>query len=400
MPIELGTVSSSTKTSSRPIRVLHVVGCMDRGGVETWLMQILRNIDRSRFQMDFLVHTAKPGAYDEEIEALGSRVIPCLGVRRPWVYAANLQQRLAEEGPYDIVHSHVDAFSGYVLMLAERAGVPGRIAHSHSNTMRKRIVAGTARRAYLRLTDHGIRRYATLGLAVSGQAAEALFGSDWQDHPSRRVLYYGCDLDPFREHVDRTDVRSEFGIARDEVVVGHVGRFSEPKNHGFFVDVAAEVSRLEPRARFLLVGDGELRPSIEQKIHASALMERFVLAGARADVARLMLGGMDALLFPSLWEGLPMTVIESQAAELPFVGSPAVPEEAVVAPWLVRRMSLEEPLHYWAQAVVEAARLRDEVEPGRARALMEESPFTVEQSIASLARVYEEQASVPLDKAA
>ncbi len=81
MPIVLGTMPGSIRTdlSSQPIRILHVVGCMDRGGVETWLMQILRNIDRSRFQMDFLVHTAKPGAYDDEIQALGSRIIPCLG---------------------------------------------------------------------------------------------------------------------------------------------------------------------------------------------------------------------------------------------------------------------------------------------------------------------------------
>lgn len=402
MPIVLGIMPSSISTdvSSRPIRILHVVGCMDRGGVETWLMQILRNIDRSRFQMDFLVHTAKPGAYDDEIEALGSRIIPCLGVRKPWVYAANFQRRLSEEGPYDIVHSHVDAFSGYVLMLAERAGVGGRISHSHSNTMRKRVIAGTARRAYLRLTDQGIRRYATLGLAVSEQAGEALFGPDWQEHPARRVLYYGCDLAPFGENVDRAEARAEFGIGPDEIVVGHVGRFSEPKNHGFFVDIAAEVSRLEPRSRFLLVGDGDLRSSIEQKIHASGLMSRFVLAGARDDVSRLMLGAMDVLLFPSLWEGLPMTVIESQAAGLPFVGSTAVPEEAVVAPWLIRRMSLEEPIHSWAQAVVEGARLRDEVEPRRARALMSESPFTVEQSVASLEQVYEAQARMPLPRAA
>lgn len=402
MPIELGIVPGSIRTdvSSRPIRILHVVGRMDRGGVETWLMQILRNIDRSRFQMDFLVHTAKPGAYDEEIEALGSRVIPCLGARRPWVYATNLQRCLSVEGPYDIVHSHVDAFSGYVLMLAERAGVASRIAHSHSNTIRKRIVAGTTRRAYLKLTDRGIRRYATLGLAASAQAAEALFGPDWEDHPGRRLLYYGCDLAPFREHVNRAEVRSEFGIRPDNMVAGHVGRFSEPKNHGFFVDVAAEISRLEPRSRFLLIGDGELRSSIEQKIHASALMSRFVLAGTRSDVPRLMLGAMDVLLFPSLWEGLPMTVIESQAAELPFVGSTAVPEEAVVAPWLVRRMRLEEPIHYWAEAVVEGARLRDEVEPNRARALLSESPFTVQSSVSSLEVVYESQFRMRLDRAA
>lgn len=392
--------SDGHNRTSRPIRILHVLGCMDRGGVETWLMQILRHIDRSRFQMDFLVHTARPGAYDDEIQSLGSRIIPCLGARQPWTYAINLMHHLKHDGPYDIVHSHVDAFSGYVLMLARRAGVAQCIAHSHSNTMRQRKLAHTARRVYLKVTDGAIRRHATLGLAAGPQAAEALFGAGWVEHPRRRLLYYGCDLGVFRGQIDANEVRAEFGIEPGEIVVGHVGRFSEPKNHGFFIDVAAEVARLEPRSRFLLVGEGELRPFIEQKIRASGLSSRFVLTGARDDVARLMLGAMDVLLFPSLWEGLPMTLIESQAACLPFVGSLAVPEEGVVVPWLTRRLDLDEPVFHWAQAVLDAARLRGQVDPLRALELMEESPFTVAKSVSALAEVYESLADPPIANAA
>ena len=350
--------------------------------------------------MDFLVHTARPGAYDDEIEALGSRVIPCLAAKRPWLYASNFANQLAEYGPYDIVHSHVDAYSGYVLMLAQREGVSHRISHSHSNTTRKRLTAHTARRVYLTLTDRAIRRYATLGLAASAQAAEALFGSDWSENPQRRLLYYGCDLEPFRESVDPLEVRAEFGIGPGALVVGHVGRFSEPKNHGFFIDVAAEIARLEPRSRFLLVGDGPLRESIEQRIHASGLWDRFVFAGTRDDVPRLMQGAMDVILFPSLWEGLPMTLIESQSAGLPFVGSSAVPEEGVAVPWLVRRMSLEEPVYHWAQAVLDGARLRQEVDSGRALALMEESAFTVQKSVSSLVELYESLVHLSISKAA
>lgn len=392
--------SDEQNRANRPIRILHVLGCMDRGGVETWLMQILRHIDRSRFQMDFLVHTARPGAYDEEIESLGSRVIPCLGARRPWTYAANFMRQIAAYGPYDIAHSHVDAFSGYVLMLAQRAGVAQRIAHSHSNTMRQRKVAHTARRVYLKVTDEAIRRYATLGLAAGPQAAEALFGPQWSEHPQRKLLYYGCDLQVFRGDIRANDVRAEFGIEPGEIVVGHVGRFCEPKNHGFFIDVAAEVARLEPRSRFLLVGDGPLRPFIEQKIQASGLSSRFILAGTRDDVARLMLGAMDVLLFPSLWEGLPMTLIESQAASLPFVGSLAVPEEGVVVPWLTRRLDLDEPVFHWARAVLDAACLRTQVDPLRALQLMQASPFTVGKSVTALEEVYESLVDLSIAKAA
>ena len=116
------------------IRILHVVGGMDPGGVETWLMHILRNIDRDRFHMDFIVHTNKHCAYDDEICTIGSKIIPCLHPNQPWTYAANFRRIVNEHGPYDIVHSHVHHFSGYVLRLAKQLGIRTCIAHSHNDT--------------------------------------------------------------------------------------------------------------------------------------------------------------------------------------------------------------------------------------------------------------------------
>ncbi len=345
----------STNRPAGFVRILHVVGGMNRGGVETWLLQILRHINRERFRMDFLVHTADPCAYDEEIRSLGSRIIACLGPRRPWFYARNFRRVLAAQGSYDIVHSHVHAYSGYVLRLARQAGVRSRIAHSHTDTRFKRRRANLLRRGYFALASREIRRHATAGLAASAQAAEALFGAGWQLQPLRRVLYYGCDPKPFRQIVDQRVVRSELGFNPDDLVIGHAGRFCEPKNHDFWVDVASELARREPRARFLLVGDGPLRPRVEAKIARLSLSGRFHLTGARPDVARLMLGAMDAMLFPSLWEGLPLAVVEAQAAGLPCVASQAVPEEAAVLPAGLRRLSLSERPDVWAQAVLAAA---------------------------------------------
>ncbi len=116
-------------TAPKPIRVLHVVGGMNRAGTETWLMHLLRNIDREHYRMDFLVHAAQPFEYAEEIEALGARVIPCLHPTKPWRYARNFMRILKELGPYEVVHSHVHHFTGLPLYLARRAGVPVRIAH-------------------------------------------------------------------------------------------------------------------------------------------------------------------------------------------------------------------------------------------------------------------------------
>ena len=378
----------SESPAGRPIRVLNVLGSMNRGGIETWLMQILRNVDRERFRLDFLLHTEHSCDYGDEIRSLGSKIIPCLYPKRPWSYARNFGRALARHGPYDIVHSHVDAYNGFVMSLAHRAGVRVRIAHSHSNTSAKRAAAGMLRRGYLALTGHAMRRFATHSLAASRQAARALFGADWESRHAVDLLYYGRDLEPFRAPVDRTEIRESLGIGPGDTVIGHVGRFCEPKNHDFFLDVAAEVVKQQPAVRFLLVGDGPLRASIEQKVSTMGLADRFVFAGLRSDVAQLMLGAIDVLLFPSLWEGLPMTTIESQAAGLPCVASRAVPEESVVAPGLIRRLDLQESPAVWARAVLDVALGRHTISQPEALALVEKSRFNVGSSVAARERIY------------
>ena len=398
------------------IRILHVVGCMDRGGVETWLMQMLRHTDRQRFQNDFLVHTARPCAFDDEIRSLGSRLLHCPAPRNLWSYSASFQSSLLEGRPYDIVHSHVDAFSGFVARFAKQAGVRARIVHSHNDTSRQRRKASGARKCYLALAGRNIRRFATRGLAASPLAARALFGPEWESLNTCKLLYYGCDFEPFACPPNETPVgetpagkapassaeaRRELGLDQDDFVVGHVGRFSELKNHSFFIKVAAALARAEPRIRFLLVGDGPLRHEIERDIAARGLQSSFVLTGVRDDIPRLMLAAIDVMLFPSLWEGLPMTMIESQAAGLPVVASTAVPEEAVVLPRLLHRLQLSQPVSFWVKAVL-ASRGRISSASGRAdaRKRMRESIFNISTSTASLEDVYQEQAGAARQEAA
>src|SRR6266702_5478395 len=163
-----------------PIRVLQVVARMHRGGVETWLMQVLRHLDRSLVQMDFVITQPGPADYDEEIRTLGSSIWPC--PLRPDLlrFTRELRTVLSVKGPYRVVHSHLHHFSGFVLGLARHAGVPVRLAHSHLDSASEDASAGVARRAYLGLMKAAVRRYATGGLSVSAAAATALFGEDWR----------------------------------------------------------------------------------------------------------------------------------------------------------------------------------------------------------------------------
>jgi glycosyltransferase involved in cell wall biosynthesis len=358
---------------------------MARAGVETWLMHALRRADRQRLEMDFLVHTDQPCAYDEEILGRHSRILRCTAPRHSPLYAQEIV-RLFGQHHYDAVHSHVHHFSGYLLWLARRAGVPLRIAHSHSDTSRQDAGAGWARGAYVRLAKHWIRACATDLVAASRVAGRALFGVDWDTDARQRVLHCGIDLAPFRDTPAREAARAALGIAPGELVVGHTGRFAAPKNHRFLAEIAAETALRHSSVRLLLIGDGPERTAMEQKLRDLNLLGKTIFAGARPDVPDRM-QAMDVFLFPSLWEGLPLTVLEAQAAGLPCVISDIISRETDVAPGLVRRVPLTAGAGHWAAEVLAAAH-QPAVNRAVALRAVEQSSFNILHSMEELYGLY------------
>ena len=380
-----------TSVNRQTIRILHVVGGMNRGGIETWLMHVLRHIDRDRFHMDFLVHTEKPCPYDDEIRALGSKIIPCLTTSKPWLYNCNFKRILREYGPYDVIHSHVHHFSGYVLWLAKQVGVPIRIAHSHNDTSEVDAQVSFLRRIYLNLMKVAISRYATTGLAASGCAGESLFGQDESKYPHWRVLYYGVDLTPFHTPVEGLALRQELGIPKDAFVIGHVGRFEEQKNHLFLLEIAAAVIQKEPLTRLLLIGEGSLRSVIEDKIKQMGLTPYVILAGLRSDVPQLIQSVMDVFLLPSFHEGLPVVGMEAQAGGLPLILSDVITEELDRVKPLIKRLSLSQGASEWAKAVLESPSLKSLYPQAESLTSMENSPFNIAYSVQDIAKIYDPQ---------
>jgi len=366
------------------IRVLHVLGAMNRGGVETWLMHLIRHVDRQKYHMDFLVHTDQSAVHDAELKSLGARVLPCPSIRNPIQYAKRFLDIASQFGPFDVLHSHVHHFSGYVTWLGSKAGIPVRISHSHNDTSVVNARASYVRKAYLSATRWLLTKYSTCRLAASKPAASALFGPNWTRDERVKILSYGVDLKPFAQPVDRAAVRSEFGFCASNVVFGHVGRFDEQKNHAFLGKIAAEIANREPEARFLLVGDGPLRPSIESQFTHAGIGRRAVFAGSRPDVARLMNGAMDAFLFPSLYEGLGIVLIEAQAAGLPTIMSDSIPAEAIIVPGLVITCALDESPSHWAEAALDHSQHR----ASGTLADVERSPFNITASLEALMHIY------------
>jgi glycosyltransferase involved in cell wall biosynthesis len=333
------------------MRILHVLGKLDRGGVETWLVQLLRQVDRSRYRMDFLVHTTAAGAYDDEVTALGARIIPCLHPDRPLAYARNFRTVLKTFGPYDCVHSHVHHYSGYVLLLARLLGVPIRIAHSHTGKLESK--ASRPRKTYLFLMRMLLAQNATAAIAVSELAGNSLTNS-WKSKRCWHLLPYGIDMGKFSDGNSQTNLRHLLGIRSAVPVVGHVGRFVDVKNHGKFVEIAKELFRIDPNIHFLLVGDGPLRPQVEAEIAVAGLKDHFTLTGNRADVPEILQHAIDVFLFPSQYEGLPIALMEAQLAGLPCVASDVITPEAALGPGMVSWLPLTASAADWANTVHQA----------------------------------------------
>lgn len=375
---------------SRPVRVLHLFGRMNRGGAETFIMRVYRHIDRGKVQFDFAVHSPQPGHYDDEIRGLGGRifVLPRPDPLRLPAYVQALKRLLGQEGPFIAVHSHVHFYSGIPLVAARLARVPLRIAHSHNTGDGK----GQAlpRRIYRRWMRRLIFRNATHLLGCSRSACAALYGPEcWQDDRVR-VLHYCVELAPLESlPQDKKALRARVGLPGEGRLIGHVGRFDTQKNHRFLVEVFEALASRLPDARLILVGDGPLRPEIERLVASRGLQDRVSFLGVRADVPEIM-GCLDVLLFPSLYEGLGLVLVEAQASAVPCVISDVVPEEADVVAPLIRRLSLSQPPSVWAEAVMEMQRKGRMISPAQALELVSRSPFNICNSVRQLEKVYGE----------
>jgi glycosyltransferase involved in cell wall biosynthesis len=335
---------------NKQYRILHVLGTMDPGGLETWLLHVLKHIDHDRFQLYFCTCGPHPGLFASEVERRGGLMLPCPKGKNLWSFSRRFR-KILREGNYDVVHSHVHLFSGALLRWAKAEGVPIGIAHSHTSQDDKPNTL--ARRYYRKIMKTWISRYATCGLAASMPAAADLFGENWEADERFRILHYGIDLRPFESPIGQDTVRDELGIPSTALVVGHVGRFIAAKNHRFLVEIAKEIHRRRPETHFLFVGDGPLKPNIETLARELDLSGKMHFVGTRTDVPRLMRGGMDVFVFPSIWEGLPVTLIEAQAAGLPCIVSETITNEADVLSEQIR-VPLSTRSQVWAEKIIDA----------------------------------------------
>lgn len=329
------------------IRVLQVATYMGRGGLESMIMNYYRHIDREKVQFDFLVHRQERAAFDDEIESLGG-IIYRLPRLVPWSksYLSALNRFFDEHPEYKVVHVHQDCLSSVILKVAVQHNVSVRVAHSHSANQDKNLKY-PVKLWYKRF----IPQYATNLFACGKDAGDWMFGG-----ASYQIINNAIDVAAYAyDPTKRQEMRRRLGLEND-FTIGHVGRFNQPKNHPFLIDIFAALLKKEPNAVLLLAGGGEDMPKIQAKAHALGITEYVRFLGVRSDVADLM-QAMDVFVFPSLYEGLPVTMVEAQAAGLPCIISDKVPPECILTEGLVDVLPLSAEPEIWAAKILEKKNL-------------------------------------------
>lgn len=336
------------------IRILHVLGGLDRGGAETMVINLHRAIDRDKIQFDYIIHTTEHHAYYNEIIEMGGRIysfpafngINSLELIRRW------DTFFKDHAEYKILHSHVRSYTSLFLPIAKRHGVK-TIVHSHSTSN------GEGVKAFVKaVMQYPLRYQADYLFGCSMEAGEWLFGKAKAHSNKYFVIQNAIDTSKYAfSEKTANQYRSLLGL-EGKWVLGHVGRFHPAKNHMFLLNAFSKICERRSDAMLLLVGDGELREAIRNRVSQLRLEDRVLLLGSREDVPQLM-QAMDVFLFPSVWEGLPLTVVEAQAAGLPCYISDRITTDVALSK-LVERLPIDSP-ERWAESVLNQEPVRYDV---------------------------------------
>jgi glycosyltransferase involved in cell wall biosynthesis len=370
--------------------VLHVLKSLPLGGIETWLMHVLRRDRDSFVQHELLLMVEEPGVYEAEARALGVPIHK-LPHDKGWLrWFADLHRFLKRQGPFAAVHSHPSRVGGPIIAVAALAGVPSRIAHQHDarsagpdfRDLRERLL----RRGTMILTGLA----ATRRIGITETAIEDIAGKGWRKAKDCSVLLYGFDFSSFAGARERAkELRTALDLGPEQRIVGHVGRFDQVKNHPFLLRTFARLAAAEPHARLVMVGTGRLEADMRALADRLGIGHAVRFAGATQDIAAYM-ALFDLFLFPSFSEGLGIVCVEAQAAGTRVLASDTVPREAAVVPDGVEFLPLAAGEEAWARR---AADLLAMPRPDTAewRALVERSAFGLERCVHDLHVIYREE---------
>lgn len=320
--------------NNKPVRVLYFIDRMLRGGIQSLVINWVSRFNKEKVHVDFLLlDDGKKYELEDFLKKLGCNVYKLDGIwiKQPLDFikqAKALNCFFKEHHDYKVVHLHSTSKNYLVLKYAKKYGIPIRIAHSHNIDFQTK---NSIKKLVGNLLKPKLIRYSTDFFACSKIASEWLFGPKIVNNSNFKVIHNAVDYDKFKFNENwRNDIRKELKISKNDIVIGHVGRFTNQKNHTFLIDVFYDVVRKDNNYKLLLIGTGELEDEIKAKVKKLDIGNNVIFAGFRNDVNKFI-QAMDLFAFPSLFEGLGLVLVEAQASGLPCIAtSLTIPEEVKI----------------------------------------------------------------------
>ena len=361
-----------------PIRIIHVFKSLKQGGIQNFIMNVYRNIDKTKFQFDFLI--SEDGDFNDEILNLGGRIysIPSLDEVGQIKYKKVLKKFFNEHKEYKIVHVHYNQISGIILEVAKKCGVPVRIAHSHSIGNSNNIIV----KLYKSYLQSKIVNNATNLFACSDLAAKWLYK---KNADKAVIISNGIDVEKFKYSDEKNKkIRQELNIDDSSMIIGNVGRFAKLKNHSFLIDIFKEYQNINSNSYLLLVGEGTLQKELEEKIETIGLKDKILFLGTRKDTDYLY-SAFDCFITPSLYEGLGITLIEAQASgAITLASKDVIPKETEVTD-IIKYISLNEQAKVWAESIK-----KNEEDRTKYNIELLKTNYNIKNVVKQLEKIYEE----------
>lgn len=361
-----------------PIRILQMIGSLNIGGSQTMIINIYKALDRKKIQFDFIIDHEDHLYYKDVLESMGAKIYIMPSYKGyNFVEIVKAWKSFFENHPeYRILHTHVRSYASIFLPIARSYGVK-TIIHSHSTSNGSGLKA-----FYKSILQYPIRYQADFYLGCSKESGRWLFGEKIVNSNKYLTIKNGIDVQQYSyNEVLRKKIREELNINEIQVVYGHIGRFHESKNYDFLLKVFFEISHKNPNALLLLVGDGALRPKIESKIARLNLSDKVMLMGLRNDIPDV-LQAFDCFLFPSRWEGLPVTLVEVQAAGISSIVSDKITKEVELSDSIFY-LSIENGVTEWVDKALSINKTRRNNE-----LRIEKSGFDINESADKLSKIY------------
>lgn len=371
------------------LKVLQVHGGMERGGTESVIMNWYRNIDKNEVQFDFTTMQEHRCAYDDEIESMGGKIIyvpPRAKVGNLDHFKA-LYKCIKKNGPYDAVHSHMNYHGGLVALAARLAGVKTIICHAHNT---EDVAQQTLKRKLETMILRGLMHTCSSNLLACGkEAGRFVFG----ENTNFRIINNAVDIQKFKPLNEEMNeeiklLKNKYDL-NNKLILGHIGRFNFQKNHKFIVDILINLKKKDSNFKFLFIGDGELKEEILESIKKADLENNIVYLGLQSNI-NIWLNIMDILVFPSLFEGLPVVLVEAQSTGLPCIISDKISSDVDLGLNLVKFVSIDNGTDIWVNEII-SNNMKKENKDFKIKEQLKLKGYYLEDNIEMIKGIYEKK---------